>query len=283
MLYLSQLIAQNRVPESLQSYLNPYRYEFSATGNTNMTSGQTLVLVAVIGAGAIFLASKYRHWIRRVLLARLNIDPKDSNHKLNQTDQSFGGSSLEDLTEEESEAELVRLQKFIESRKKIAWNSDIAHHLWSLYQNLLPIADPKSADRYVEKRDWHDIKILQVSNREGVRYFEFELKGNKYTFVDDEESSGWSTLTKSFSLCLIDESDRCLIEIPMKMILNDLGRSYSILSGGPNAFLLGTWMNDFIHVKLKNQRIRNQEIREQRHQQRLAEIEDLKNKFGIED
>ena len=42
-------------------------------------------------------------------------------------------------------------------------------------------------------------------------------------------------------------------------------------------------VRDFIKVKLKHQRIRNQEIRAQQHQERLSEIEELKARFGILD
>ena len=85
------------------------------------------------------------------------------------------------------------------------------------------------------------------------------------------------------SLYLYDDSDRCLIEIPMKVKIDKWGRNYSVLSEGPNAFLPGDWVSDFINVKLKHQRIHNQEIREQKHQERLWEIEDLKDRFGIPD
>jgi len=89
--------------------------------------------------------------------------------------------------------------------------------------------------------------------------------------------------TKLFSLFLYDDSDRCLIEIPMKMKVDSSGRQYSILLDGPKAFLPGGWINDFINVKLKHQSLRNQEIRAQKHQERLFEIEDLKDRFGILD
>ena len=74
-----------------------------------------------------------------------------------------------------------------------------------------------------------------------------------------------------------------LIEIPRKMRIDKWGRNYSILSDGPNAFLPGGWINDFISVTLKHQHIRNQEIRAQKHQERLSEIEGLKGRFGILD
>ena len=129
----------------------------------------------------------------------------------------------------------------------------------------------------------YDVKVLQVSTQNGLNKVEFELKGSKYKFVDDEEQQGWRENMKVFGLFLYDDSDRCLIEIPMKMNVDSSGRRYSISSGGPNAFLLGSWINDFINVKLKHQSLHNQQIRAQKHQERLFEIEDLKNRFGILD
>jgi hypothetical protein len=69
----------------------------------------------------------------------------------------------------------------------------------------------------------------------------------------------------------------------MKVRVDRWGRNYSISSDGPDAFLPGDWINDFINATLKQQRIRNQEIRAQKHQERLWEIEDLKDRFGISD
>jgi hypothetical protein len=127
------------------------------------------------------------------------------------------------------------------------------------------------------------VKILHASTANGLNKYEFELKGASYRFVDDEENQGWADKTKLFSVFLYDDSDRCLIEIPMKVKIDKWGSNYSIMSNGPNAFLPGGWVNDFINVKLKQQHIRNQEIREQKHQERLWEIEDLKDRFGISD
>jgi hypothetical protein len=128
-----------------------------------------------------------------------------------------------------------------------------------------------------------NVALPRVSTESGLNKFEFELKGAKYTFVDDEEKHGWCENMKYFSLFLYDDSDRRLIEIPMKLKVDSSGRWYSISSDGPKAFILGGWINDFINVKLKRQRIRNQEVRAQKHQERLREIEDLKNRYGILD
>ena len=61
------------------------------------------------------------------------------------------------------------------------------------------------------------------------------------------------------------------------------GRRYTIAPGGRKAFLPGGWTNEFINTKLKHQRMRNLEIREQKHQERLNEIQELKDRFGIWD
>ena len=127
------------------------------------------------------------------------------------------------------------------------------------------------------------MKILKVRTENDLNKLEFELKGDKYRFIDDEETQGWSLNQKTFSLFLYDETGRCLIEIPMKLRVDSSGRNYSVASGGPEAFLAGDWIKDFINVKLKHQSIRNQEIRAQKHQERLREIEDLKGRFGIQD
>jgi len=194
------------------------------------------------------------------------------------------GSEPEVLTEEEkSKAEIERLQKVIEDRKQIARDTDISYHLWGLYKNHFRYTSPQSVDRYIQDGEWYGMRILHVSTKNSLNKFEFELKGARYTFIDDEEKQGWGANMKFFSLFLYDDSGHCRIEIPMKLKVDRWGRQYSILSNGPKSFLPGDWINDFINVKLKNQRIHNQEIRAQKHQERLDEIEDLKKRFGISD
>ena len=228
-------------------------------------------------------ASKKLHRIKRAILDRLNGSPRAEQRKPQAPQGFFAESEPKVLTTEESEAELERLQKLIDDRKQIAWDTDIAHHLWGLYKNLLPNIGPYSPEHAVQDGEWYDVKVLRISTQNGLNKVEFELKGSKYKFVDDEEQQGWRENTKVFGLFLYDDSDRCLIEIPMKMNVDSSGRRYSISSGGPNAFLLGSWINDFINVKLKHQSLHNQQIRAQKHQERLFEIEDLKNRFGILD
>ena len=109
----------------------------------------------------------------------------------------------------------------------------------------------------------------------------FEMKGARYRFVDNDATPPWALSVKVFSLFLYDDEDRCLIEVPNKVQVDRTGRRYTIHPGGPKAFLPGDWTREFISTKLKHQRIRNQEIRAQKHQERLSEIDDLKDRFGI--
>ena len=240
-----------------------------------------IVIVAVMFSKK--QTNKKYHRIKRAILDRFNVGPEAGHHKPSLPEQPIAKHETEVLTVEESEAELERLQKLIDDRKQIAWDTDISHHLWGLYKSLLPNIRSQSLDRTMQNDAWYDVKVLQVSTNNGLNKFEFELRGARYTFVDDEEQQGWRENMKVFSLFLYDDSDRCLIEIPMKMNVDSSGRRYSISSSGPNAFLLGSWINDFISVKLKHQSLHNQEIRAQKHQERLFEIEDLKNRFGILD
>jgi hypothetical protein len=185
--------------------------------------------------------------------------------------------------EEKTKAELSRLRKRIEERKQVAQETDITHHLWGLYKIIFLSAEQSSLNQQIQDDEWYAVKIQRARSGDGLNEFEFELKGASYKFVDDEERQGWSDNLKYFSLFLYDASGRCLIEVSMKVRVDKMGRSYSVMSDGPKAFLPGDWMNDFINVKLKNQSIRNRETRSQKHQERLREIEDLKDRFGIWD
>ncbi len=249
-----------------------------------MTSEQLFALVIVVIVAivlTIILVSKNRHRIKRAILDRLNLDPQAERRKPHEPEQPFTEGEPSVLTEEESEAELERLQELIEGRKQIAWDTDLSHHLWGLYKNLLQYTSPPSLDRSIQDGDWYAVKILQVSTQNGLNKLEFELKGASYKFVDDEENQGWCDHMKLFSLFLYDDSGRCLIEVPMKLRVDKSGRKYSISSEGPKAFLPGDWISDFINVKLKHQSIRNREIRAQKHQERLSEIQDLRDRFGL--
>ena len=251
-----------------------------------MMSEQTFVLlitIIVVVMIAGFQAGKNRDRIKQAILRVLNTGTKARQFEPGDSEQVLDGDESRVMTAEESKAELERLQKIIEDRKKIAWNTDISHHLWGLYKSLSRYTRPNPTARNLQEGEWYDVDILQADSQNGMNKIEFNLKGARYTFLDDEEQQGWGDRTKFFGLFLYDDSGRCLIEIPMKLKVDSDGRNYSISSGGPNAFLPGGWINDFINVKLKHQQMRNQEIRAQKHQERLSEIEDLKTRFGIPD
>lgn len=252
-----------------------------------MTGEQLFLRVLVVFAltvGAILYVSKYRHRIQRGIFDRLHISPDTRQRKPQVPEPLVTDSEPEDLiTEEDSKTELERVKKVIEDRKRIAVEADISHHLWGLYKNHFRFTADKSLDPYIQDGEWYKVKTLRTSTQNGLNEFEFELKGARYKFVDDEERRGWSDKIKLFSLFLYDDSNRCLIEIPMKVRVDKSGRNHSISSDGPSAFLPGDWIKDFISVKLKHQRLHNQAIRAQKHQERLTEIEDLKGRFGIWD
>ena len=255
-----------------------------------MTGEQLFVLVTVVVAViaviafAIIHVIKNRHRIKRVILDRLTISFKTYLSKRHKSERPVTESESKVLSaEEKSMAELERLQKLIAIRKQLARNTDISYHLWSLYKNHFRFPSSQSLDPYNQDGELYGVKILQTSTKNNLNKFEFELKGAKYKFIDDEENRSWSDNVKLFDLRLYDESDHCLIEIPMKTKVEQLRRKYSVLSGGPKAFLPGDWTSDFIKATLLHHSIRNKEIRAQKHQERLWEIEDLKGRFGISD
>jgi len=245
-----------------------------------------VLLVVILGltVGASIYISKNRPRLKQMILQQLNIGRVARPSKPHVPEQSVGESESRDLIpEEDSKAELERLKKLIDDRKQIARDTDISHHLWGLYKSHFRFNSTQSFDRYIQDGKWYSVKTLRSSSQNGLNKFEFELKRVKYKFVDDEERQVWHDNLKLFSLFLYDHSGHCLIEIPMKLRVDKTGRHYSISSDGPKAFLPDEWIKDFINVKLKHQRLRNQEIRAQKHQERLSEIEELKDRFGIWD
>lgn len=249
-------------------------------------SGETLfalvIVVVVIFGIAIVQLGKHQQRIRRLVLDRLDALSRILRRREDEPDGSVVGSRSKAVSdEEESRAELKRLQRLIEDRKQVARETDISYHLWGLYRDHFLGDGQHSTDRFSRNGEWYDVTIHRAGENNGLNEFEFELKGDRYRFVDDEEAQGWCETIKLFSLYLYDGSGRCLIEIPMKVRVDKRGRAYSIVSDGPKAFLPGDWINDFINVKLKNQSIRNREIRAQKHKERLSEIEDLRDRFGI--
>ena len=251
------------------------------TGELLFVLATVVIAVTVV---AIIYGIKNPHQFKHVILHRLIISLKAFQSKPHESEQPVTGSEAKVLTaEEKSTAELERLHKLIEDRKQLARDTDISHHLWGLYKIHFRFTSPQSLDPYNQDGEWYGVEILQASTKNNLNKFEFELKGAKYKFIDDEENRSWSDNVKLFDLFLYDESDHCLIEIPMKVKVDQLRRKYSVLSGGPKAFLPGDWTNDFIKATLLHHSIRNKEIRAQKHQERLWEIEDLKGRFGISD
>lgn len=251
-------------------------------------TGEQLFAIAIAGIVVIVVAytqvSKHRKRIQRIILNRLNYIFQAVKLGSRGSEQHASDRKSSVLTTEaESEAELERIQKQIEDRKQIAWDTDVSYHLWGFYKNHFRQTNSQSLNRFDHDGEWYEVKILKASTANNLNKYEFELNDARYTFVDDEENQGWSDNRKTFSLFLYDDSGRCLIEIPMKVRVDKWGRNYSVLSDGPKAFLPGDWVSNFINVTLKHQRIRNQEIRAQKHQERLDEIKDLKDRFGISD
>ena len=245
-----------------------------------------IVVLVVIPATVVATMQVSNHWprIRRAILRRLNLRLAAEQDEPDGRAPRIVEIEPRALSEEErSLAELERLQEIIEDRKQIARDTDISYHLWGFYRSDFRYTGPGTVDFALPDGEWYGVRILSAGADDGFNRTEFELKGNRYTFSDDEERHGWADKIRRFSVFLHDDSGHCLIEIPMKVRIDRSGRHYSLSSEGPKAFLPGEWVGDFINVKLKHQRLRNQEIREQKHQERLWEIEDLKDRFGISD
>lgn len=252
-------------------------------------SSETIFLLVIVGLAALAIVigtavhmSRNRQRFARSILSRLGIPGLTRGNRSSSKGDAPPQAHAERLvTEEDSQAELARLKQVIEERKRLALETDIPHHLWGLYKIHFRSASDQSLDPFIEENEWYKVKTLRVSSQNGLREFEFELKGARYRFVDDEERQGWSDNLKYFSLYLYDAENTCLIEIPMKLRVDKWGSNYSISSDGPTAFIPGDWIKDFISVKLKQQHLRNKEIRAQKHKERMSEIEDLRNRFGI--
>lgn len=243
-----------------------------------------LLIAVLIALCVVALAQLHKHWhrIKRSIVNRLIRILQAYQRNPGDPKQFSDGRKASLLTEEqEAKAELQRLQEIIEERKQVAQDTDISYHLWSFYENHFRNAHQRSRGQSEQDGEWYEVKILKTVTNNNLNEFEFEMNGARYRFVDDEEAQPWALNVKVFSLFLYDDSNHCLIEIPMKVRVDKTGRRYFILPGGPKAFLPGGWTNEFINTKLKHQRMHNQEIRTQKHQERLSEIEDLKDRFGI--
>jgi hypothetical protein len=238
------------------------------TGTTSILLAFTITAIVV----AWLLIGRYR---------RRRGTPPTVRHDARSSPVDNGPGIMAD--EEQSKIELEKVQQLIRDRKRLAWETDISHHLWSLYLNQFRSINSRSMDHHTPGEKWYEMKIRRSGSKDNPNRFDFELNGARYRFTDDEEKQGWCENIKHFSLSLHDGSGRCLIEIPMKVRVDRWGSTYSISSDAPAAFLPGDWVNDFVNATLKHQSIRNQEIRAQKHQERLWEIEDLKQRFGISD
>ncbi len=244
-----------------------------------------LVILLAVGIGAVLLRRrKQQRGITRQDWARFYLDPETEQALAEDRARRQAASDALCLsTEEESRLELARLQKLIADRKKVAWETDISYHVWNLYRNQIRSIGEHAISPLSQDGKWYELKILKSSQVNDWKKFEFELSGVRYRFEDDEDRQAIANNIKLFNLCLYDDENRCLMDIPMKLRVDDTGKTYSVSSDSPKAFILGGWIKDFINVSLKHQNIRNQEIRAQKHQERLREIEELKDKFGIED
>lgn len=185
--------------------------------------------------------------------------------------------------EEQTEAEWLRLQKVVEERKREARNSDISYHLWDFYLKYFrPSAHESPVRHWLEDTD-DSVRIIRSGSPNGINETEFLLKQERYRFSDEEERQPWFNNSKSFSFYLHDATGRCLIEVPMRARVYRDSRQYSIVSGGPEAFIPGDWIQEFINLRLRREHLRKRQIRQQKHEQRASEIEDLKKRFGVSD
>jgi hypothetical protein len=247
-----------------------------------------LVIVSVVllttGVFVLRRLMQRRNSISNAIVKRLSVLFGQAPGERASPAPALSGNESTSLSDEEKViAELQRLEALVEDRKQIAKSSDISYHLWEFYESHFHPRARRSANNHAPVGGWEDTRILKSNSNNGLNECRFELKGARFRFVDDEDQRGWCENIKFFSLSLYDDRDRCLIEIPIKVRVDKNGNNYSIGSGGPNAFLPGLWVNDFINTKLKHQFKRSREIREKKHRERLQEIEDLKNRFGLTD
>jgi hypothetical protein len=244
-----------------------------------------LILLGIVAMVAVIVrAGKQRRGNSRRDWARFYLNPEIEQSLRDERGELTAAGETADLsTQESSRRELDRLRKLINERKRFALETDISYHVWNLYRNHIRTADPHAMNVLNQNARWYELTILKADNVNNLKKFDFELNQVRYRFVDDEETQKITEGLRLFNLRLYDESGRCLVDIPMKLRVDDTGKTYSVSSDSPKAFILGDWINDFIKVSLKHENIRNQEIRAQKHQERLREIEELKAKFGIAD
>jgi hypothetical protein len=246
--------------------------------------GIVFVCLVLVVLFAIARSERHHHRIRRFILQRLGVEADADSDVSKAPPRYIADTGLNAMSEEEkSEAELRVLLHRIEDRKQIARDTDLLHHLWGFYAIFFRNEDLALGRVSDSEGKWYDVNVTHAVSHDGLNEFRFELMGDRYRFVDDEDRHGWCENYKFFSLFLYDADDRCLVEVPIKRKVDKRGSTYTIATGGPKAFLPGDWVHNFINVKLKHQHMRNQDIRAQKHQERLWEIEDLKGRFGISD
>jgi len=113
----------------------------------DMTSEQLFLLT--IGATvtvtvAIMQVRKRRRPIKPATLESLYVSSEIEQRKPREPEEPITASEPRVLTaeEEESKAELERLQRLINRRKQIARQTDISHHLWNLYKSQFRSTSP---------------------------------------------------------------------------------------------------------------------------------------------
>lgn len=256
----------------------------SSTAAFILVIGFVFLTMAMLIAFVIAYNDERRQRLRAFILKRLGVSVDELSGSGKAPPRYIADTGLNTESEEErSEAELKALLRRIEDRKQIARDTDLLHHLWGFYAIFFRNEDSPLVGASTSAGKWYDVKVTQVDSHDGLNEYRFELMGGRYRFVDDEDRHGWCENYKFFSLYLYDDEDRCLVEVPIKRKVDKRGSTFSIATGGPKAFLPGDWIHNFINVKLKHQYLRNQDIRAQKHQERLWEIEDLRGRFGISD
>ncbi len=240
-----------------------------------------IAVIVALAVAAIWVSKRYPR-IKSIFVDWLYAPPAWQRKSYWLDRPPAANAPSEQSTEEQSKAELERLQKLIGVRKRVAWETDISYHLWNLYAKNFRGDNPRLFGSNHRSSTWYELKILSASSKNQVNTFEFELNGTPYRFVEDEEVHAMYDNVKNFSLWLYDGSGRCLIDIHMKLRIDSDGKIYFVSSDSPRAFLMGDWVKEFVNATLKHESLRKQDIREQKHQERLLEIEELKDKFGIE-
>ena len=143
------------------------------TGEVSRMSGEVIFLlvsvIIVLVAVAVMELSKHRRRIKHYVVNRLNKLLEALQGKTGDEVQSGMGSGAASLnTEEQSKAELRRLQKVIDDRKQVASDTDISYHLWDLYISHFRTGGSQSLERFVQDGEWYDVNVLKTSSANGL-------------------------------------------------------------------------------------------------------------------